>query len=1710
MEKNILPYIFRYLAITKIKKLSYIFLIICFIPSMFWQANAQTFNANTCGTEKQMEIMYKHNADALLESNILRKKISTLKKSKAEPYVIPVVFHVFGTEFNGDTTVTIDIVKDALRRTNEDFQGLNDDYTTIDAPFDAIKQPLDITFKLAQLDPNGNPTTGVLFYNEASGMGHYSSPMVPRVAWDNLKYCNIYITRDLYDDGTHNNSGVAWYPNTGMTNENIARIVYNGSYLASNTDENFRSVLTHEFGHYLDLPHTFDKSVCSDDPEEGDGVADTPSHKKNSSQTACAVIHNCLQQEINNENFMDYTDCYKMFTQGQVERMNNALQNSPARNTLWTNANIQATGLSSDLGPRVVLSSSLSFEERHLNDGVIEGSIDLTCIECTFQNSSGDFILNTDYTVTNLPEGVTPRIQITSNTTATIHLENTASNHNLENSISNLTFTFLDPMIAGGVSQLYKSRLDNLKINFIDEYTEFCNLSVGFTAYAYITNVEFDGKTNPSFGYENEKQWVSDYTKKAIYPVKKGKSYPISITTNKGTRGVSKDNLIIEGWFDWNRNFILENNELMISHSYSNRSTDEQGNYTYTTNIEVPTSIDLGDMAFRIFVSEKGHKGNRSCSALDIGEFEDYGLKVIDENAPFNMDLYANSTTVNFSQKVSFSNLIITEPNDYITSWQWTFEGGEPASSTEKNPANITFPKEGSYDVTLQVVTANGTNQTITKKDYITSRLKYCPSYPYFGQEFRVNRVTLGTIDHAPFHSQSKSYYNKVSTTLIAGNTYPITIKTQKGLGKVNDVNRVRVWADWNFDGVWSQDEMIVSQKVNYADYDDNGEYEFTTNISVPSTAAVGKKIGLRVIGHSISRVGRKEGETSCGTYNSGNTADYGILVSNPTYCTASSQNDSAHITRVSFGNVDNSSVHNSYSDYTIMSDSISVGDQFTLRVETNNDHSALNTLESWIDWNNDGVFDNDKEKVLHTFGAGPYSSNITAPVSAVSNVALRLRVRLGQSSNSISSCGENTYSGEVEDYSIFAYIDVDEDSVLDHIDKCFNTPSGESVDEKGCSQSQIDTDRDGVSDFDNVDKCSNTPSGESVNIAGCSQSQITNIPDNNFERALIDLGYDYDTYGSDGYVISKDIESILRLSVSEYEITDLTGIENFTALEKFSCNLNQLTSLDISKNTALTSLSCFENRLTSLDVSKNTALTNLACLYNQLTGLDVSKNTALTNLECFRNQLTSLDVSQNTNLTYLKCDENLLTSLDVSKNTALTNLTLPFNQLTSLNVSQNTNLTFLRCDSNQLTSLDVSENTALTNLLCSNNQLTSLNLKNGNNSSITRFLAYSNNLKCIQVDNAEWSTANWTLIDRTTIFNEDCSNVDSDNDNDGVADNIDTCPNTPTGEDANESGCSESQIDTDNDGIFNNIDTCPKTPTGEDVNGNGCSESQVDTDNDGVFNNIDQCNNTPSGGDVNAIGCTQVSSNNFEISSTTPSCTNINNGKISIKNISSHMFNFVVTGPNSYNKTFENKLANQPFVIENLAVGMYNITAKFSTDGIGNDIPGFQVAVNGATPVSGTNKSVNRLGKSSVFTVSGDKKYSIFVNDVFQRDETFSDESEYDIVVENLSTGKNHIKIIPENICRGLIENWIIIPNGDIKFYPNPAGDLFHIAGLESSDINVQVFAPDGQQVYNKNHKPVNGVVYFSTRDLSAGFYIVRVSGDKSGDIINFKMTKK
>ena len=62
-------------------------------------------------------------------------------------------------------------------------------------------------------------------------------------------------------------------------------------------------------------------------------------------------------------------------------------------------------------------------------------------------------------------------------------------------------------------------------------------------------------------------------------------------------------------------------------------------------------------------------------------------------------------------------NVTFTNFSANATSYSWSFPGGTPSTSTEKNPT-VTYANGGSYNVTLTATNANGTN-TETKNNFI-------------------------------------------------------------------------------------------------------------------------------------------------------------------------------------------------------------------------------------------------------------------------------------------------------------------------------------------------------------------------------------------------------------------------------------------------------------------------------------------------------------------------------------------------------------------------------------------------------------------------------------------------------------------------------------------------------------------------------------------------------------------------------------------------------------------------------------------------------------------------------------------------------------------------------------------------------------------------------------------------------------------------------
>ena len=118
-------------------------------------------------------------------------------------------------------------------------------------------------------------------------------------------------------------------------------------------------------------------------------------------------------------------------------------------------------------------------------------------------------------------------------------------------------------------------------------------------------------------------------------------------------------------------------------------------------------------------------------------------------------------------------------------------------------------------------------------------------------------------------------------------------------------------------------------------------------------------------------------------------------------------------------------------------------------------------------------------------------------------------------------------------------------------------------------------------------------------------------IPNANFKASLVGEP-SINTNGDNEIQLSEATVFNGFIDCTSMNISDLTGIEAFTALTYLDCSNTQLTSLDVSQNAALYYLGCRNNQLTTLDVSKNNALISLDCYGNKFDCDDLKKKIGL------------------------------------------------------------------------------------------------------------------------------------------------------------------------------------------------------------------------------------------------------------------------------------------------------------------------------------------------------------------------------------------------------------------------------------------------------------------------------------------------------------------
>ena len=239
-------------------------------------------------------------------------------RSSAPVITIPVVVHVVWN--TAAENISDAQILSQIEVLNEDFRRLNSDADNVWGQ----AADTEIEFCLANVDPNGNATTGIT-RTQTSNTSFSTNDNVKftssggKDAWPSSSYMNMWIC-----DISGGIIGYAQFPGGPASTDGIVvDYTTTGNIGTATAPFDLGRTATHEVGHYLNLRHIWGDGGCG----ASDLVADTPdsdgpNNGCNTSTVSCGTTDMV-------QNYMDYTDddCMNLFTAGQTSRMR-ALFNS--------------------------------------------------------------------------------------------------------------------------------------------------------------------------------------------------------------------------------------------------------------------------------------------------------------------------------------------------------------------------------------------------------------------------------------------------------------------------------------------------------------------------------------------------------------------------------------------------------------------------------------------------------------------------------------------------------------------------------------------------------------------------------------------------------------------------------------------------------------------------------------------------------------------------------------------------------------------------------------------------------------------------------------------------------------------------------------------------------------------------------------------------------------------------------------------------------------------------------------------------------------------------------------------------------------------------------------------------------------------------------------------------------------------------------------
>ncbi len=317
---------------------------------------AQNGSNNWCGTAPRMNDMWSNpeKTKVLLQDESTRQKEALLNQSLPKGIVlkIPVVFHILHN--GGPENVSEEQIYNALAVMTRDFRAQNADTSEVIPLFKPIIGDAEIEFVLATKAPNGQCFRGYTrTQSPLTSQGDDGGAQVDAIRngndvyqgnWPSNQYLNVFVIDDAGGAGGYTNYPSNW--NVGDMSNGIWILHTQFGEIGTSSPGGGRS-MTHEVGHWLNLPHTWGSTNTPGEPgncSTDDGVDDTPLCI--GATAGCDLDQNDCGPIANIQNYMDYAlNCQSMFTEEQALRMRTALQSSiGGRNNLWTTTNLALTG----------------------------------------------------------------------------------------------------------------------------------------------------------------------------------------------------------------------------------------------------------------------------------------------------------------------------------------------------------------------------------------------------------------------------------------------------------------------------------------------------------------------------------------------------------------------------------------------------------------------------------------------------------------------------------------------------------------------------------------------------------------------------------------------------------------------------------------------------------------------------------------------------------------------------------------------------------------------------------------------------------------------------------------------------------------------------------------------------------------------------------------------------------------------------------------------------------------------------------------------------------------------------------------------------------------------------------------------------------------------------------------------------------------------